>query len=177
MSAEAFKSDYHRPHRLHQVPTQKEEATKELISSAIQSNVLFAGLQSIQISKVIDEMWSREVPAGDTLFEQGQDGDNFYVVESGTFNITTKNPNGMETLIAVRSTAESFGELALMYNTPRNATCRATTHSKVWAVDRVIFRKILIPVSEEKLKEYERFLCQVPLLSKLLFNAPNLSII
>jgi len=57
-----------------------------------------------------------------------------------------------------------------MYNSPRSATVRARTNCRVWAVERYMFRKILIRVSEEKLKEYEKFLRQVPLLDSLLAN-------
>ena len=164
-------SDHSDPSRVPPVPAQKDEATRQLIASAIENNVLFAGLESMQITRVIDEMWPLEVPAGDVLIEQGHDGDNFYVVESGTFNVFV-NSDGGDRLVATRSKGESFGELALMYNSPRSASVKAMAPCKVWAVDRFMFRKILIRVSEEKLKEYERFLCQVPLLGVLLFSVP-----
>jgi CRP-like cAMP-binding protein len=34
----------------------------------------------------------------------------------------------------------SFGELALMYNAPRAATVKASSQSKVWALDRATFK-------------------------------------
>ena len=105
---------------------------------------------------------------GDNIINQGEQGDNFYVVEEGTFNIFVTR-DGIEKLVATRATGESFGELALMYNSPRSATVKAMTNCKVWAVERYMFRKILIRVSEEKLKEYERFLKQVPLLGMLCY--------
>eukprot|EP01083_Nonionella_stella_P295899 1005462_1 len=118
-------------------------------------------------------MWSLDIKKGDNIINQGEQGDNFYVVEHGQFNIyVTRNNNNNtdEKLVATRSTGESFGELALMYNSPRSATVRAITNCKVWAVERYMFRKILIRVSEQKLKEYENFLKHVPLLDSLLVN-------
>jgi cAMP-dependent protein kinase regulator len=35
---------------------------------------------------------------------------------------------------------ESFGELALMYSTPRTATCKAATELRLWALDRMSFK-------------------------------------
>lgn len=35
---------------------------------------------------------------------------------------------------------ESFGELALMYSTPRTATCKAVTKARLWALDRISFK-------------------------------------
>lgn len=37
---------------------------------------------------------------------------------------------------------ESFGELALMYNTPRAASIRAKTNCILWAMDRTTFQKV-----------------------------------
>ena len=35
---------------------------------------------------------------------------------------------------------ESFGELALMYSTPRSATCKAIGKARLWALDRISFK-------------------------------------
>lgn len=38
----------------------------------------------------------------------------------------------------------SFGELALIYGTPRAATVRAKTNVKLWGIDRDSYRRILM---------------------------------
>lgn len=38
----------------------------------------------------------------------------------------------------------SFGELALIYGTPRAATVRARTNVKLWGIDRDSYRRILM---------------------------------
>jgi CRP-like cAMP-binding protein len=52
---------------------------------------------------------------------------------------------GKEPYVLLRSkgAGESFGELAMMYDTTRNATVKSTTHALLWAVDRVTFKAIL----------------------------------
>jgi CRP-like cAMP-binding protein len=52
---------------------------------------------------------------------------------------------GNEPYVLLRSkgAGESFGELAMMYDTTRNATVKSTTHALLWAVDRVTFKAIL----------------------------------
>ncbi|CAN0059336.1 unnamed protein product, partial [Laminaria digitata] len=47
-------------------------------------------------------------------------------------------------LIIIKSMGpgESFGELALMYSTPRTATCKAVTKARLWAPDRISFNSI-----------------------------------
>jgi len=177
VSAESYpnlhyqKQHAHTLHDLHPKTrmTKKNAATKELVVSAIENNILFAALDEQQIERIVDEMWMLQVTQGESIITQGDAGDNFYVVEQGMFHIFVVK-DGDEKLVATRSSGESFGELALMYNSPRSATVTAMTSCRVWAVERFTFRRILIRVSEQKLKEYERFLKQVTLLDALLVN-------
>uniref|UniRef100_A0A8C2RKH9 cAMP-dependent protein kinase type II-alpha regulatory subunit n=1 Tax=Capra hircus TaxID=9925 RepID=A0A8C2RKH9_CAPHI len=61
----------------------------------------------------------------------------------------------------------SFGELALMYNTPRAATIVATSEGSLWGLDRVTFRRIIVKNNAKKRKMFESFIESVPLLKSL----------
>ena len=61
----------------------------------------------------------------------GDPGDNFYVVTSGELDAFIK-AGGDEPIQEYRQ-GDSFGELALLYNSPRAATVTAKTTSRVWA--------------------------------------------
>ncbi|CAK0788787.1 unnamed protein product, partial [Prorocentrum cordatum] len=61
----------------------------------------------------------------------------------------------------------SFGELALLYSTPRFATARAIEASVLWGINRKHFRDILMGVHEEKLQSHVAYLRQVGSLSTL----------
>ena len=50
----------------------------------------------------------------------GEDGDKFYVVDEGELNIYVNTPSERK-LVQHVTTGGSFGELALIYNTPRAA--------------------------------------------------------
>lgn len=60
----------------------------------------------------------------------------------------------------------SFGELALIYGTPRAATVRAKTDVKLWGIDRDSYRRILMGSTIRKRKMYEEFLSRVSILGK-----------
>lgn len=47
-------------------------------------------------------------------------------------------------LVAEISDGGSFGELALIYGTPRAATVKAKTDIKLWGIDRMSYRRILM---------------------------------
>lgn len=62
----------------------------------------------------------------------------------------------------------SFGELALIYGTPRAATVKARLNCKLWAIDRDTYRRILMGSTIRKRKLYEEFLSKVSILGKFL---------
>lgn len=77
-------------------------------------------------------------------------------------------PDGLGTKVATIESGGSFGELALMYNSPRAATVISTeASSTLWALDRITFRRILMDSTFERRRLYESFLEEVPLLSTL----------
>lgn len=60
----------------------------------------------------------------------------------------------------------SFGELALLYNSPRPSTVRAVGNAKVWAIDRFTFRRLSRRLGEQKLLQYESFLARCSLFAQ-----------
>lgn len=58
----------------------------------------------------------------------------------------------------------SFGELALIYGTPRAATVIAKSDVKLWAIDRLTYRAILMGSTMRKRKMYDEFLSKVQIL-------------
>jgi MFS family permease len=71
------------------------------------------------------------VPAGESVFGQGDHGDLFYVIESGTASVS-KAGRPVAELVA----GDSFGEIALLRDVPRTATVDAVTDLSVRAIDR-----------------------------------------
>ena len=144
----------------------KSEHAKYLLSATIMSSVLFKNFDAQQLRDIVDEMHQIHVKAGTELIKQGAVADNFYVVESGEFDVLSDNGTSVK-VIATRGPGSSFGELALLYNSPRAATVVAKSDAIVWAIDRKPFRRALTKGSRKKLHEYERFLTQVSEFSAL----------
>lgn len=80
---------------------------------------------------------------------------------SGTFNIFVKG-EGTEKLVGCYDNRGSFGELALMYNTPRAATIIATSPGALWC----LVSKPLNPHARAQLAPrlgfYNTLCCQLP---------------
>lgn len=140
----------------------KSEQEKQYLLKTVAHIFLFRSLEQKQIERVIDAMFGRQVSDGDVIIEQGDDGDNFYIIESGTYDIVVNKQK-----VGQYENMGSFGELALMYNMPRAATIRAATAGKLWALDRLTFRRIVLKSAFEKRKMYEQLLDNMPMFKSL----------
>eukprot|EP01029_Cantina_marsupialis_P015032 TRINITY_DN3291_c0_g1_i1.p1 TRINITY_DN3291_c0_g1~~TRINITY_DN3291_c0_g1_i1.p1 ORF type:complete len:768 (+),score=256.59 TRINITY_DN3291_c0_g1_i1:163-2466(+) len=140
----------------------KDDRVKALIQQALQQNFLFGSIGPDEQYEVVDSMQQQSLQAGDVIIKQGDPGDNFYVVESGSFDVFV---NGSK--VGQIGDTGSFGELALLYNSPRAASVVATSNSIVWALDRVSFRYIIAHKSRQHLDEVKLHLRRVPLLHGL----------
>ena len=99
---------------------------------------------------------------------QGDIGDTFYLLEEGSVDVYIKK-KGSNDEVKVHSykPGDAFGELAIMYNAPRAATCRVNGTAKLWVLDRVAFKVIVVAAAMQKREKYKNFLTQVPILETL----------
>ncbi len=134
------------------------------ISAAISGNIIFAGLDTDQRSVLIGAMERREFSAGETIVRQGDAGDYFYVQVSGTCQVLVNGAVVLET-----SAGQSFGELALLYDSPRAATVVVAGSDPVvtWAIDRRTFKHAVVATAIAKRRRFGAAVDRVPLLQGL----------
>lgn len=83
------------------------------------------GVHALQMAS---SMVERDVPSGEQLIRQGETGDatdEMYVVRSGQFEVFQER-HGSMMLVNKKDAGDVFGELGLLYSTPRSATVKAT---------------------------------------------------
>ncbi|XP_046559982.1 cAMP-dependent protein kinase type II regulatory subunit-like [Haliotis rubra] len=145
----------------------KSDQQRERLTEAVAGILLFRSLDSDQMQEVIDAMFERTVTPGETVIAQGDDGDNFYVIDSGVYDVYV-DVKGENKKVHQFDNRGSFGELALMYNMPRSATVVAVlTEGSLWAMDRSSFRRIVLKSAFKKRKKYETLLESVTILQCL----------
>jgi len=139
--------------------------TIDWLLKCVDENILFSHLDTDQRYIVCAEMYSKECGKEEFLITQGEEGDTFYVIESGEFDITVADVGKVDTLAPGRC----VGELALLYNAPRAASVQCTSDGgKVWCVDRGAFRKALMDVHTKASSQNIEFLKKCELLQPLL---------
>ncbi|XP_078090844.1 cAMP-dependent protein kinase type II-beta regulatory subunit-like isoform X1 [Mustelus asterias] len=164
--AETFNPDEEEEDTEPRVVHPKTDEQRRRLQDACKDILLFKNLDQEQMFQLLDAMFEMHVKVGEHVIDQGDDGDNFYVIERGTYDIFV-NVDGLQRCVGAYDNRGSFGELALMYNTPRAATIVATSNGALWGLDRATFRRIIVKNNARKRRLYEEFVKSLPLLKSL----------
>lgn len=129
---------------------------------------MFRSLEANDLQIVINAMEEVKFSKGDYVIKQGDDGDVLYFVFSGTLDCHKVFPNKTEpTHLLTYNPGMSFGELALLYNTPRAASIVANEDSVLYSLDRECFNNIVKDSAMKRRNKYDAFLSKVELLQEL----------
>jgi CRP-like cAMP-binding protein len=88
------------------------------------------------------EDFIRVYPDNTMIFSEGEDGSELFIIQSGSVKIT-KIVNDNEVLLATLKPGDIFGEMALLNNEPRSASAIAGGETKMMAVNKKNFVKMV----------------------------------
>ena len=134
------------------------------ITAAFQKHPLFEFLAPRLLEQCIEAMDEQQCEAGVDVITQGSAGDHFYIVSSGTFEAYVQ---GAGTTLQTFGKSDGFGELALLYDSPRACSVRATTVGVIFALGRRAFRQLVMQHNSGIKHGLERHLATVPMLQEL----------
>jgi CRP-like cAMP-binding protein len=121
-----------------------------------------------QIAKLAGALDVVTYADGQYIIKQGDVGDSFYIIESGSVKCTQIKSNGREVELINLHAGDYFGEMALMLNETRHANCVAVDEVSCFTLDRAKFNMLLGSVQDLLARRMRiRILQSVPLLSKL----------
>ena len=121
---------------IHEKNAEKEDY--DLLYNIINKHFFLQTLTNQAKNEIIISMSLYSIKEGKTLYTQGSIGNYWYIVQSGQLNKLMDDK-----LISTINAGDSFGEHALMNNSPRTYTVVAVTECKLWVLKRQVFRKIL----------------------------------
>ena len=107
-------------------------------------------LNSYEKDKICDCLQTKAYPKGEYIIREGESGDVFYFIQSGTCKATKKNKSThQEETVYNFAENDYFGELALLKNEPRAASIVTTSDAvEVAFIDRAAFKRLLGPLEE-----------------------------
>ena len=95
---------------------------------------LFGPLPVTTLERLAARLGHVVAPAGTRIVAEGDEGDLFYVIAAGTVEVT-KGGRRVSTL----GPGDYFGEIALLHEAPRSATCVAATDVELYTLERERF--------------------------------------
>lgn len=140
----------------------KTEQDLKLIDSSLNKHFIFNSISDSQRNTIINHMKYFEIDAGQTIFEQNSKGSTFYIISVGRVEVLVNS----ERKNSLKS-GDSFGEMALLHDSPRSATIRTLVKCSLWTVDRQTFRATLEEMNVKNYEENRAFLGSVPAFENL----------
>jgi len=148
----------------------KSDDVKNIIVDAIKYHILFHVWNTEEILEFVDTFVEFNVEEGKTIFNEGDDGTHFYIIESGSVNVDRQKK-----VASISGCGMSFGEAALLYDISRDATISAKEKSKLWAISRKDYRGISRLNNEKKAEDKINFLKKVKIGNHILGEVLELS--
>lgn len=142
----------------------------EAIKNKMSGNFMFNSLNPKDKKAILDAVQAVQKKKGEVIIKQGDDGDNFYILESGALDChkLLQPTDTEETFLKEYKPGESFGELALLYNAPRAATIKCKSETcELWSLERETFNHIIKTAVQKKRDKYDEFLEKVQILKSM----------
>lgn len=119
-------------------------------------------LNSYEKDKICDCLQTKTYQRDEYIIKEGESGDVFYFIQSGTCKATKRNKNThQEEIVYNFAENDYFGELALLKNEPRAASIVATSDQvEVAYIDRAAFKRLLGPLEnilKRNTARYDKF--------------------
>jgi MFS family permease len=100
----------------------------------LRGEAIFAPLSLATLERLTQDLIPVEAEPGQEVITQGDQGDRFYIIESGEVEVFQDGNRRRS-----QHAGESFGEIALLRDEPRTATVQATEPTQLLALERESF--------------------------------------
>src|SRR5215213_1941793 len=111
----------------------------QMTLEALRSVPLFASLDDDAARELRSLLSDKTVPQNTRLFRQGDKGDAMYLIESGRVQITIRDNDEQEVLLAELAQGDFFGEMSIIDGRQRSADARVIEDARLAILSRDAF--------------------------------------
>lgn len=122
--------------------------------SALLSSPLFEFIPPANIQTLFSKFEEQRYDTGDVIISQGEQGDYFYVIQSGTVKVE-RTVGDKTQLQAELNPGDNFGQDALISDVPRNATVTMLSNGTMMRLSAPDFESLLMRPVIETVTEQE----------------------
>ncbi|KAL2082189.1 hypothetical protein ACEWY4_022007 [Coilia grayii] len=131
------------------IMTNKSKKKREQLMGFLKTAQTLKALNDLQLSKIIDSMEEVKFQKNEVIVREGAEGNTFYIILEGEV-LVTKRVNNQQKTIRRMGQGEHFGELALIREILRTATCTAMGPVTCFCIDKEVFEET-IPIENLEL--------------------------
>ena len=115
----------------------------ERVLASLNQVPLFEGLRRGQLERLAKQFVERKYDEGETIVEQGQGGEGFFIITSGHTEVIRERLDGTKAKVNEFGPTDFFGEMALLDTGPRTASVITTEPTECLALTRWNFLAVL----------------------------------
>ena len=116
-----------------------EVGETNLICEFLRKCPVFAHQSPSELTEIAQKMAYEKIPPGEVIFQQGDEGDKFYLIREGHAEVLIDGPDGLNRVRTLER-GDIFGEMSLLNDQPRSATVRAVDAVELYVLGRDDFR-------------------------------------
>ena len=128
------------------------EISQSIIDFLILNIPIFSRLRSDELRNVKKYFHLLELIPGETVFEEGDNGDYVCFVVEGSLDVLKKSGKGESVVISTLNKGGSMGEMSVIDQLPRSATIKATTKTTLLTLSQEKLNYILVEHSSVGVK-------------------------
>jgi MFS family permease len=117
----------------------RPESPFEAILARVARLPLFTGVRPSSLERALTKLVEVPVVAGEVVVRQGEPADRFYIIATGSYEVSQITDAGTEIDLRRLGADDVFGELGLLRGGARTATVTAKTDGLLLALDRADF--------------------------------------
>ena len=146
-----------------------EEASN--IQKALSKHFLFQDINDEIINIIFNELFYFKYEKDKVIYEQGDEGNFFYILSEGNVKAVTKTINPKTNEVSIKEKIykewECFGELSLISQCKREETLSSLTDISFFTLDGESFREIQKRMNEIRLRDRYNFLKNISIFQPL----------
>jgi CRP-like cAMP-binding protein len=104
---------------------------------------IFSELSDDEFSELYGLMSARDLKEGEVLFCEGDDGDEMFVIVSGSVAVDVSLHDGKKIVIAEIREGDFIGEMSIVEELPRSASCTARGKTSLLSLSAKALRRLM----------------------------------
>ena len=132
-----------------------KSAPRQVEDVRVATSSLTAAQSLSDTSARIRSAFQRNFRSGETIFDEGQDGEALFVIQTGQVELI-RNGDGGQRVISQHGPGEFFGEMSVLLGRPRMARAVAVADTGVLQLDRQTFEAMCVEQPEIAIRVIQR---------------------